>query len=775
MISNLEYVLNCDNVIEEIYISEILITENELTNMFPRINVDSMISSGLYTGRNVNVGIVESGAVPRISSFTSDYSGRNITIKSGSSGVNDHADHVTMIAVGNNGIARGSNIFLSNSTGGAEEYLNWMIENNVNIVNTSFGYKDEAASGTYTSEAKRIDQMIRNSFITMVGSAGNSNTSPTLRVTGPKTAYNYITVGNSGTTTTTRVAGSCYVEQSGYGASKPNLMAPGTVTTNAYGGVSKSGTSFASPQVAGCLALLMEEFPFLIAYPELCLSVVTSSASPMSSTYNTFSGDNYYDQSGLHNQIGSGLLNYEKMREAMNNYVSITRARNSAIEDLDDNGETLEFTASKNQRVRASLAWLANGTDENNFTDYDLYLQRKQTDGSYITLMFINGTENNVEFLDYTFGNDGTYRLLIKQREVNVKKDLLAMSYVIIDGSVGGSKSGGNVSHICNNYIDTGSSSEYHIDKCDCGYNSYELHNRYIDGDHIKCTDCDWIKEIVNDSILSTSYGFTEEYNFNILTGEVSTTSGDIVDIERLRCGYISDSYLTMSAKRNNAGTAYLQYNFDYGIHSITYDLGLWSDNESLKLNSSIRLEALNSEGEWIIIRMFDPYNMSVDKDNLLTYTDVIPFLTYSYRFIVETNMVQNENNRGRVVIGDIDIVGYETAQHVHSFTNWVYNDHMTHIEKCDCGLIGTTTRPHVISASESGNRYATCLECNHLLDLTTDMGIVQMSSNTPILITTNGSYILPNGIVVLVDDDLDAYFLGTLIFYEQNEIPTIE
>lgn len=512
LISNLEYVLNCDNVIEEIYISEILVTENELTNMFPRINVDSMISSGLYTGRNVNVGIVESGAVPRISSFTSDYSGRNITIKSGSSGVNDHADHVTMIAVGNNGIARGSNIFLSNSAGAAEEYLNWMIKNNVNIVNTSFGYKDEAASGTYTSEAKRIDQMVRNSFITMVGSAGNSNTSPTLRVTGPKTAYNYITVGNSGTTTTTRVADSCYVEQPGYGASKPNLMAPGTVTTNAYGGVSSSGTSFASPQVVGCLALLMEEFPFLIAYPELCLSVVTSSASPMSSTYNTLSGNNYYDQSGLHNEIGAGLLNYEKMREAMNNYVSITRARNSSIEDLDDTGETLEFTASKNQRVRASLAWLANGSDENNFTNYDLYLQRKQSDGSYITLMYINGDENNVEFLDYTFGNDGTYRLLIKQKEVNVKKDLLAMSYVLIDGTIGGSKSGGNIEHTCANYIETGSNPEYHIDKCDCGYYSYELHSKVLNNGILKCQECEWFE--INNSYTLSNYSSTINKNF---------------------------------------------------------------------------------------------------------------------------------------------------------------------------------------------------------------------------------------------------------------------
>ena len=299
-----------------------------------------MINAGTYTGRNINVGIVEALGVPQADTYPSDYSGRNIVIEEGMTGVRPHADHVTMIAAGNNGIARGSNIFATKATNGPTDYLQWLIDNNVNVVNTSFG--DGGDEGVYTSDAKKVDQIIRNSFITIVGSAGNNSS----RTTSPKTAYNYITVGNSHDSTLFRRSTSSYVEASGYGASKPNLMAPGSTTTNASSG---SGTSYASPQVAGCLALLMEEFPFLVAYPKLCLSVVTSSASPMSSTYNTLSGDNYYDQSGLHNEIGAGLLNYEKMREAMNNYVSITRARNSSIEDLDDTGETLEFTASKNQ------------------------------------------------------------------------------------------------------------------------------------------------------------------------------------------------------------------------------------------------------------------------------------------------------------------------------------------------------------------------------------------------------------------------------------------
>lgn len=503
LISELDYVLNFNDCIEEIYISEISEAENEIADAIGKIKVESMINAGTYTGRNINVGIVEALGVPQADTYPSDYSGRNIVIEEGMTGVRPHADHVTMIAAGNNGIARGSNIFATKATNGPTDYLQWLIDNNVNVVNTSFG--DGGDEGVYTSDAKKVDQIIRNSFITIVGSAGNNSS----RTTSPKTAYNYITVGNSHDSTLFRRSTSSYVEASGYGASKPNLMAPGSTTTNASSG---SGTSYASPQVAGCLALLMEEFPFLVAYPELCLSVVTSSASPMSSTYNTLSGDNYYDQSGLHNEIGAGLLNYEKMREAMNNYVSITRARNSSIEDLDDTGETLEFTASKNQRVRASLAWLANGTDENNFTNYDLYLQRKQSDGSYITLMYINGDENNVEFLDYTFGNDGTYRLLIKQKEVNVKKDLLAMSYVLIDGITGGSKSGGNIEHTCSNYIETGSNPEYHIDKCDCGFYSYELHSKVLNNGILKCQECEWFE--VNNSYTLSNYSSTINKNF---------------------------------------------------------------------------------------------------------------------------------------------------------------------------------------------------------------------------------------------------------------------
>ena len=41
--------------------------------------------------------------------------------------------------------------------------------------------------------------------------------------------------------------------------------------------------------------------------------------------------------------------------------------------------------------------------------------------------------------------------------------------------------------------------------------------------------------------------------------------------------------------------------------------------------------------------------------------------------------------------------------------------------------------------------------------------------------VTINGSYILPNGIIVLVDEDIEAYENGTLVFYDQDKLPVTQ
>ena len=56
------------------------------------------------------------------------------------------------------------------------------------------------------------------------------------------------------------------------------------------------------------------------------------------------------------------------------------------------------------------------------------------------------------------------------------------------------------------------------------------------------------------------------------------------------------------------------------------------------------------------------------------------------------------------------------------------------------------------------------------LLDLNLDMAIVY-SLNDNRKYSINGSYILPSGIVILVDEDIKAYFNNKLIFYNKNNI----
>ena len=90
----------------------------------------------------------------------------------------------------------------------------------------------------------------------------------------------------------------------------------------------------------------------------------------------------------------------------------------------------------------------------------------------------------------------------------------------------------------------------------------------------------------------------------------------------------------------------------------------------------------------------------------------------------------------------------------------------------CDCGY--SANESHFIKNSEIVNgRYANCLACGRLIDLNKDNAMILPTAITKV--SANGSYILPNGIVVLVDEDVEAYLNGTLIFYNRDDIPTTE
>jgi len=164
------------------------------------------------------------------------------------------------------------------------------------------------------------------------------------------------------------------------------------------------------------------------------------------------------------------------------------------------------------------------------------------------------------------------------------------------------------------------------------------------------------------EDLLSTlkniDYGYREEYNWNPEIKDLVTNIGDIVRTRRLRTGLIEDKYITLSAKRNNAGRAYLEYYYKFDIRKINWQMALWSNNESLALNSSIRLESYYNS-EWNVERTFEYSQFSKNKDVFFNYSYTFSNHISAFRIIIDTNAVQNENNRGRLIIGDVSAIDY--------------------------------------------------------------------------------------------------------------------
>ena len=58
------------------------------------------------------------------------------------------------------------------------------------------------------------------------------------------------------------------------------------------------------------------------------------------------------------------------------------------------------------------------------------------------------------------------------------------------------------------------------------------------------------------------------------------------------------------------------------------------------------------------------------------------------------------------------------------------------------------------------------------MVDTWEDFGGTLHPGSISQLVTVNGSYVLPKGIIVLVDEDIEAYFAGALKFYKKDELP---
>lgn len=106
---------------------------------------------------------------------------------------------------------------------------------------------------------------------------------------------------------------------------------------------------------------------------------------------------------------------------------------------------------------------------------------------------------------------------------------------------------------------------------------------------------------------------------------------------------------------------------------------------------------------------------------------------------------------------------------HEHTYT-CTYVSPTQHYAICSCGIGHLDS--HVVRAGSfnNGQRFAVCMLCGGLCTVALEY---HEGINPQLQRTINGSYILPNGIIVLVDEDIEDYLLGTLEFYYPNNDPT--
>lgn len=406
------YELSEQDSIKTIYVKSDVQAEQELTTAINAVDATSIITNSSTNGDGVVIGILDVGIVDI---DNSNFDNADVTVRKVwyySETVSEHATMVASVALG---MAPAASILSVEVYGSPSGEIGWLLDNEVNVVNMSYGYTDSDEYGDYTSESAYIDSIVRDNWVTFVGSAGNRGTSDAY-VT-PPNGYNMLTVGAC---SDGGVLSSFSSYEENFNINFPNIVAPGNSFSIPTFSGTHSGTSFAAPMTTGAIAVLMQKSSILMTYPERVLSIIMASTQRLST---------YATSSGFNDQVGTGMLNLENALSAINT----TRSFSVTSDNVGSYISTRSVYLEKGQRIRIAFASLVNNNgdaDTSLVTDYDLYL----FDSSGNQVAYNVGTHNN-EFIDYLVETSGTYTIKIKQ--FSAKKtddtDWCAYTYFIIE------------------------------------------------------------------------------------------------------------------------------------------------------------------------------------------------------------------------------------------------------------------------------------------------------------------------------------------------------
>lgn len=164
-------------------------------------------------------------------------------------------------------------------------------------------------------------------------------------------------------------------------------------------------------------------------------------------------------------------------------------------------------------------------------------------------------------------------------------------------------------------------------------------------------------------SILPNDWGFAGRYYFsNELTTEklineperknTTLTIGDFaINTERLRCGYIENSFIVLSPRRENAGRAYFEMNFNQAVYSFMYRACMWSSSENLDGIAIIQVKDVS--GNWTTLKDIPLSQLKTKENGVTQFIEQTEQGIFGIRFETTATATGNRN-KGRLCIDDI-------------------------------------------------------------------------------------------------------------------------
>ena len=138
----------------------------------------------------------------------------------------------------------------------------------------------------------------------------------------------------------------------------------------------------------------------------------------------------------------------------------------------------------------------------------------------------------------------------------------------------------------------------------------------------------------------------------------------NIIYIDLDKRGYIEKSYINLSPRREDAGYAYFEMNFDKPIYSVLYSVGFWSNFENLDGTAVLKIK--DSNGNWTQMTNLLSLQLNARGQGLKRYSNYFPNGIYGLKFEC-TATATGSRNMGRLSIDDI-VLGMKTGSNENNY-----------------------------------------------------------------------------------------------------------